>query len=91
MTRHIKFMSYWIKTTTPHFTFTIIQKDTNNKLKGQLNTFYMRMKNETSTIKNSKGGILGAYPYNFLKSEKPKIWEDKIVLIKLTVVRTVSP
>ena len=51
----------------------------------------MRMKNETSTIKNSKGGILGAYPYNFLKSEKPKIWEDKIVLIKLTVVRTVSP
>jgi hypothetical protein len=25
MTRHIKFMSYWIKTTIPPFTFTITQ------------------------------------------------------------------
>ena len=28
MTRHIKFLSYWIKTTIPLFTFTITQKDT---------------------------------------------------------------
>jgi hypothetical protein len=54
MTRHIKFISYWIKTTIPLFTFTIPQKDTNNKPRGQLIAFYMRTKNETSTTKNSK-------------------------------------
>jgi hypothetical protein len=34
MTRYIKFLSYWIKTTIPPFTFTIIQKDTNSELGG---------------------------------------------------------
>jgi hypothetical protein len=34
MTRYIKFLSYWIKTTIPLFTFTIIQKDTNSELGG---------------------------------------------------------
>ena len=54
MTRHIKFLSYWIKTTIPLFTFTITQKDTNSGSRGQLTTFYMRTKNETSTTKDSK-------------------------------------
>jgi hypothetical protein len=58
MMRHIKFMSYWIKTTIPLFTFTITQKDTNRITRGQLTAFCMRMKNETSTTKNSKGGII---------------------------------
>jgi hypothetical protein len=31
MTGHIKFLSYWIKTTIPLFNFTITQKDTNNR------------------------------------------------------------
>jgi hypothetical protein len=58
MTRHIKFMSYWIKTTIPFFTFIITQKDTNSRSRGQLTAFYMKMKNETSTTKNSKEGII---------------------------------
>jgi len=62
MTRHIKFMSYWIKTMIPHFTFTITKKDTNSRSRGQLTTFYMRMKNETSATKNSKGGIIRGIP-----------------------------
>jgi len=33
-------------------------KDTNNRLRGQLTTFYMRMKNKKSTIKNFEGGII---------------------------------
>jgi hypothetical protein len=62
MMRHIKFMSYWIKTTIPLFTFTITQKDTNNRTRGQLTAFCMRKKNETSTTKNSKGGIIRDMP-----------------------------
>jgi hypothetical protein len=34
MTRHIKFLSYWIKITIPSFTFTITQKDTNSGSRG---------------------------------------------------------
>ena len=41
MTRHIKFLSYWIKITIPLFTFTITQKYTNNRSRGQLTAFYM--------------------------------------------------
>jgi hypothetical protein len=37
-------------------------KDTNNRLRGKLTAFYMRMKNETSTIKNSEGGIIRDIP-----------------------------
>jgi hypothetical protein len=54
MTRHIKFLSYWIKTTIPLFTFTVTKEDTNNKSRGQLTVFYMRIKNKTNTTKNSK-------------------------------------
>ena len=54
MTRHIKFLSYWIKTTIPLFTFTITQKDKNNGSRGLLTAFYMRTKNKTSTTKDSK-------------------------------------
>jgi hypothetical protein len=62
MMRHINFMSYWIKTMIPFFTFTITQKDTNSKTRGQLTAFCMRTKNETSTTKNSKGGIIRDMP-----------------------------
>jgi len=62
MTRHMKFMSYWIKTTIPLFTFTITQKDTNSGTRGQFTAFCMRTKNETSTSKNSKGGIIRDIP-----------------------------
>jgi hypothetical protein len=34
ITRHIKFLSYWIKTTIPLFTFTITQKYTNSRSEG---------------------------------------------------------
>jgi len=34
MTRHIKFLSYWIKTTILLFTFTITYKDTNSGSRG---------------------------------------------------------
>jgi hypothetical protein len=54
MTKHIKFLSYWIKTTIPVFTFIITKKNTYNRSSEQLTTFYMRIKNETSTTKNSK-------------------------------------
>ena len=54
MTRHIKFLSYWIKTTIPLFTFTVTKKDSNSKSRGQLTVFYMRIKNKTNTTKNSK-------------------------------------
>ena len=62
MTRHIKFMSYWIKIIIPLFTFTITKKDTNNISGGQLTAFYMKMKNETNTTKNSKEGIIRGIP-----------------------------
>jgi len=62
MTRHINFMSYWIKTTIPPFTFTITQKDTNSRSRRQLFAFFMRTKNETSTTKNSTGGIIKDIP-----------------------------
>jgi hypothetical protein len=55
MTRHVKFLSYWIKTTIPLFTFTITQKETNSRTRAQLTAFCMRTKNETSTNKKSKG------------------------------------
>jgi hypothetical protein len=42
MTRYLKFLSYWIKTTIPLFTFTITKKDTNNRSRGQLIAFCMR-------------------------------------------------
>jgi len=62
MTRHIKFLSYWIKTTIPLFTFTITQKDTNSGSRGYLTTLYIRTKNETSTTKYSKSGIIRDIP-----------------------------
>jgi uncharacterized membrane protein (DUF106 family) len=62
MTKHIKFMSYWIKIMIPLFTFTITKKDTNNRLRRQLIVFYMRMKNETSTSINSKGEVIKGIP-----------------------------
>jgi hypothetical protein len=58
MTRYIKFLSYWIKTMIPLFSFTITRKNTNSRSRGQLTALNMRMKNETSTTKNSKGGII---------------------------------
>jgi hypothetical protein len=73
MTRHIKFLSYWIKTTIPLFTFTIKKKYTNSRSRGQLTTFYMRMKNETSTTKNSKGGIVKGIPIQLFKRRKSEI------------------
>jgi len=54
MMRHIKFLSYWIKTMIPPFTFTITQKDTNSRLRGQLIAFYVRIKNKTSIKKTLK-------------------------------------
>jgi len=33
---------------------------------------------------------LGTYTYNFSKWEKPQLWENEIVLIKLTAVTTTS-
>jgi hypothetical protein len=62
MTRHIKFMSYCIKTIIPFFTFTITQKDTNSRIRGQFTAFCIRMKNKTSTTKNSKGEIIRDMP-----------------------------
>ena len=55
-------MSYWIKTTIPFFTFTITQKDTNSRTRGQFTAFCIRMKNETNTTKNSKGEIIRDMP-----------------------------
>ena len=52
--------------------------------------FYMRKKNKTSTTKNSKEGIITGIHIQLLKGEKPKIWEDRIVLIKPTTVWTTS-
>ena len=54
MIRHIKFLSYWIKTTMSLSTFTVTKKDTDSKSRGQLTVFYMRIKNKTNTTKNSK-------------------------------------
>jgi len=62
MTRYIKFLSYWIKTMIPLFSFTITWKDTNSRSRGQLTAFNMSMKNETSTTKNSKGEIITDIP-----------------------------
>jgi hypothetical protein len=62
MTRHIKFLSYWIKTTISLFTFTITKKDINNRSNGKLTAFYIRTKNKTSTTKSSKGGIIRGIP-----------------------------
>jgi hypothetical protein len=56
--RHIKFLSYWMKTTIPLFTFTITKKYTNSRMRGQLVVFYIRTKNKTSTTKNSKERII---------------------------------
>jgi len=71
MTRYIKFLSYWIKTTIHLFNFTITQKDTNNRWRGQLAAFCMRTKNKTSTNKNSKGEIIRDIP---IKVFKRKTW-----------------
>jgi hypothetical protein len=51
------------------FTFTITKKNINSKSRGQLTAFYTRTTNETSTTKNTKRGIIGAYLHNFLKRE----------------------
>jgi len=53
--------------------------------------FYMRKKNKTSTTKNSKEKIIRGIPIQLSKGEKPKIWEDGIVLIKPTTVWATSP
>jgi hypothetical protein len=69
MTRHIKFPSYWIKTTILFFTFTITKKDTNSKSRGQLAAFYMReKKKETSTTKNSKERIIRGIPIQLFET-----------------------
>jgi hypothetical protein len=70
MMRHIMFLSYWIKITISLFTFTITKKDTNSKSRGQLTVFYMRTKNETSTIKNSKEGIIKDIPTQLFERRK---------------------
>ena len=70
MTRHIKFTSNWIKTTIPLFTFTITKKDTNSISREQLASFYMRTKNKTSTIKNSKERIIRSTPIQFFKKRQ---------------------
>jgi hypothetical protein len=70
MTRHIKFLSYWIKTTILFFSFTITKKGINNRLRGQLIVFYMRTKNETSTTKKYKGGIIRGIPIQLFKRIK---------------------
>jgi len=71
MTKHIKFLSYWIKITIPLFTFTITKKETNNRLRGQIaGFFFMRMKNETSTTKNSKEKIIRGIPIQIFKRRK---------------------
>jgi hypothetical protein len=70
MTRHINVLSYYIKTTIPLFTFTIIKKDTNSRSRGQLIVFYMRTKNKTSTTKNFKGGIIRGIPLQLFERRK---------------------
>jgi hypothetical protein len=70
MMRHIKFLSYWIKTTIPLFTFTITKKDINNRSRGQLIVFYMRTKNEINTTKIYKGGIIRGIPIQLFKMRK---------------------
>jgi len=70
MTRHIKFLSYWIKTTILLFTFTITKKDTNSKSRGQLAAFYMRKKNETTTTKNSKERIIRGIPIQLFETRE---------------------
>jgi len=70
MTRHIKFLSYWIKTMIPLFTFIKTKKDTNNISRGQLTAFYMRMKNKTSTSKNSKEWIIKGIPIQLFEIRK---------------------
>jgi hypothetical protein len=62
MMRYIKFMSYWITTTIPLFTFTITNKNINSKSRGQLTAFYTRTTNETSTTKNTKRGTIRGIP-----------------------------
>jgi len=91
MMRHIKFLGYWIKTTIPLFTFIITQKDTNSRSRWQLIAFCMRTNNKTNITKNFKEGIIRDIPYNFSKWERLELWENKIVLIKFTIVRTTSP
>jgi hypothetical protein len=73
MMRHIKFLSYWIKTTIPPFTFYITKKDANNILRGQFTVFYMKTKNEISTTKNSKEIIIRGIPIQLSKGEKSEI------------------
>jgi len=75
MTKHINFLSYWIKTTIPLFTFTITNKDTNSKSRGQLTVFYIRTRNRTSTTKNSKGEIIRHKPIQLFK--RIKTWNRR--------------
>jgi DNA polymerase elongation subunit (family B) len=77
MTRHIKFLSYWIKTIL-FLTFTITKKDTNSRSRGQLTAFYMRTNNKTSTIKNSKDGIITGMLRQLF--ERRKTYYDKMKL-----------
>jgi hypothetical protein len=70
MMRHIKFLSYLIKTTIPLLTFTIANRYTNNRSRGQLAAFHMRMKNETSTTKHFKERIIRGIPIQLFKRRK---------------------
>jgi homoserine trans-succinylase len=54
----------------PVFTFTITKKDINNRSRGQFTVFYMRTKNEISTTKNFKGGIIRGIPIQLLEKRK---------------------
>jgi hypothetical protein len=67
MTKNIKFLSYWIKTMIPLFIFIITKKYTNSRSREKLIAFYMRMKNETSTTKNSKEKIIRDILIQFFK------------------------
>jgi len=76
MTRHIEFLSHWVKTTIYLFTFTVTKKDTNNISKRQLTVFYMRMKNKISTTKNFKEEIIEGIPIQLFERRKITFADD---------------
>jgi len=76
MTRHIEFLSHWVKTTIYLFTFNVTKKDTNNISKRQLTVFYMRMKNKIRTTKNFKEEIIEGIPIQLFERRKITFADD---------------
>jgi hypothetical protein len=74
MMRHIKFLSYWIKTMIRLSTFIITKKDTNSRSRGKFIVFYKRTKRNKYNKKLQRINSQG-HTYTTFQKEKNMKYE----------------